>query len=1057
MNPKQSGKTDLEMLRQKGLDSLYPEKTKIMVGMSTCGIASGAKEVYWKFVDGLTKKSKDAIVVPTGCIGYCQMEPLVDVSIPGLPRTVYSHIDVDKADELLKTVVAGQIKAEWVLGKIDSIESPLVKEAHDYPNTRENENNLPNLFEIPFYKKQIKIALRNCGFINPDSMEEYVARGGYAALFKVLTKMNPKKVIQEVKDSGLRGRGGGGFPTGQKWELCRNSAETEKYIICNADEGDPGAYMDRSVLEGDPHSVIEGMIIGAYAIGAQQGFIYVRGEYPLAVEKLQQAVTQAEDLGFLGNQILGTDFSFTLQIVRGGGAFVCGEETALMASIEGRIGEPHPRPPYPAEKGLWGKPTNINNVETWANIPAILAKGASWFSSIGSGSSKGTKVFSLVGNVQNTGLVEVPMGIPLEEIIYDIGGGIPDGERLKAVQTGGPSGGCIPLDSVKIPVDYEHLSEIGSIMGSGGMVVMDGRTCMVDIARYFLRFTQNESCGKCTPCREGTKRMLEILTHITEGRGKEGDIELLEQLAQTIIDGSLCALGGTAPNPVLSTIRHFRQEYEEHIKYKRCPAIRCKDIIFTPCKYNCPVETDVPTFIAYIAKGEYHKAFDVIKENNPMPTVCGYVCHHPCEDRCRSVEGSQPMSIKGLKRYVGDKEIRRGYRPFSGPKHKRNEKVAIIGAGPAGLACAFDLRQQGYSVTVFDELDTLGGMLWSAIPEYRLPDKVLQTEIKAILNTGIQVQKGVRIGKDPSIEELFRMGFRAVFIATGAHQPLKLNIPGEDSEGCLDALDFLKKEKCGEVLKIGRKVAVIGGGNAAIDAARSVWRMGSDVSLIYRRTRAEMPAIFSEVKEGEDEGIDFTYLTAPLRILTENGRVKALDCIRMELGDFDSSGRRRPLPVEGSEFTLEIDTLLPAVGQVPDLSFLNGNTHIRKTERGTIKVDWETLATDMEGVFAGGDVVTGPSTIADSLAQGKIAAVSIDQYIKGEPMTREYTVTQHCVHVDPVSLTKEESEQLFRPQMPTLTVEDRKNNFEMVDLGFTEDLARMEAKRCLRCDMKSYI
>ncbi|MCP2619579.1 NADH-quinone oxidoreductase subunit NuoF [Candidatus Aminicenantes bacterium AC-335-K20] len=432
---------------------------------------------------------------------------------------------------------------------------------------------------MPFYQKQKRLLLENNLFIDPNKIEDYIAVGGYTALSKVLTELSPEQVIEIIKKSGLRGRGGAGFPTGKKWEITKKAKIKEKYIICNADEGDPGAYMDRSLLEGNPHSVIEGMIIGAYAIGASKGYIYVRDEYPLAVKNVTRAIQQARDYGFLGKNILGSGFDFDIEIYKGAGAFVCGEETALIASIEGRRGVPRQRPPYPAQKGLFGKPTNINNVETWANVPMIINKGPEWYSKIGTNGSKGTKIFSLVGKINNTGLVEVPMGMTLREIIYEIGGGIPGGKEFKAVQTGGPSGGCIPKQLLDLPIDFESLTEAGSMMGSGGMIVMDENTCIVDVAKYFLDFLRYESCGKCLSCREGTQRMWEIVDRITKGEGKEEDLELLEELAIVVKDASMCGLGQTAPNPVLSTLRYFRHEYEAHIKEKKCPAGVCKDLI----------------------------------------------------------------------------------------------------------------------------------------------------------------------------------------------------------------------------------------------------------------------------------------------------------------------------------------------------------------------------------------------------------------------------------------------------------------------------------------------
>jgi NADH:ubiquinone oxidoreductase subunit F (NADH-binding)/(2Fe-2S) ferredoxin/NAD-dependent dihydropyrimidine dehydrogenase PreA subunit len=517
----------------------------------------------------------------SGCHGFCEQGPLVAVEPEGI---LYTHVQVEDAPEIASQHLAAR--------------QPVERLFYRDPVT---EGVVPHYRDIPFYAQQTRLILRNCGHICPEEIDEYVALGGYEALRKVLGEMTPDQVVEEVTRSGLRGRGGAGFPTGKKWGFCRQAEGEPKYVICNADEGDPGAYMDRSMLEADPHSVLEGMIIGAYAIGARYGFIFVRAEYPLAVQRLRTALEQAEERGFLGEDILGSGFSFSIDIDCGSGAFVCGEETALMASIEGLSGEPRQRPPFPAQSGLWGKPTNINNVKSWASVPLIIARGADWYSSLGTEKSKGTMVFSLVGKVNNSGLVEVPMGISLRSLVFDIGGGIPGEKAFKAVQTGGPSGGCIPAELADLPVDYEKLAEAGSIMGSGGTVVMDEDTCMVDVAKYFLSFTMAESCGKCVPCREGLRRMHEILTDITEGRGQEGDVELLEQMSNTIIDTALCGLGNTAPNPVLTTIRYFADEYRAHIEEKRCPAFVCKALTsyyIDPskcracriCLKECPVE-----------------------------------------------------------------------------------------------------------------------------------------------------------------------------------------------------------------------------------------------------------------------------------------------------------------------------------------------------------------------------------------------------------------------------------------------------------------------------------
>jgi NADH:ubiquinone oxidoreductase subunit F (NADH-binding)/(2Fe-2S) ferredoxin/NAD-dependent dihydropyrimidine dehydrogenase PreA subunit len=526
-------------------------------------------------------------IVTTGCNGFCANGPIVVVK----PDDIFYQL-------LAPEDIPHLVEEHFLNGR------PVEKLMY---RPGEGEPPIPKMASIPFFGKQQLIALANRGIVNPESIEEYIALGGYQALAKALTEMSREQVIEEIKASGLRGRGGAGFPTGKKWEFCKNAKVVDdgvtvpsKYIICNADEGDPGAFMDRSIVESDPHALLEGMLIGAYAIGASHGFIYIRAEYPLALERLTQALEQAREYGLLGEQILGTEFSFDITVSKGAGAFVCGEETSLIGSLEGKLPEPRVRPPYPAQSGYMGKPTNINNVETWANVPHIINRGAEWFSSIGTDTSKGTKVFSLVGKVNNTGLVEVPMGITMREIVFDIGGGIPGVKKFKAVQTGGPSGGCIPESLLDTPVDYESLIQAGSIMGSGGMIVMDEDNCMVEVARYFISFTQEESCGKCSPCREGTWHMLNILEDITAGRGREGDIELLEKMGQHIKETALCGLGNTAPNPVLTTIRYFRDEYEAHIRDKRCPAKVCKALITysidpqnctgcTACAKNCPV------------------------------------------------------------------------------------------------------------------------------------------------------------------------------------------------------------------------------------------------------------------------------------------------------------------------------------------------------------------------------------------------------------------------------------------------------------------------------------
>ena len=574
----------------------------IKVGLASCGVAAGGRKVYDALSNQLQDKGLDVKLKQTGCMGMCYNEVLVEVSSPQKGRTFYGRVTPEKVDRIVNEhLIGGKPVTEWTI-----------------PDREINS----------FLAKQKRIVLRNCGTIDPEAIDDYLAADGYKAIDKVLGSMSPQEVISEVTNSGLRGRGGAGFPTGIKWGFARKSPERQKYIICNADEGDPGAFMDRSVLESDPHSVIEGMLIAGYAVGASEGYIYVRAEYPLAIQRLEVALAQARQAGFIGDSILGYDFDFDIKIRQGAGAFVCGEETALIMSIEGRRGMPRSRPPFPAQSGLWGKPTTINNVETLANVPWIIRHGAETYSNYGTEKSKGTKVFALAGKVARGGLIEVPMGITLREIVFDIGGGTSTGLEFKAIQIGGPSGGVIPASLADTPVDYESVTSTGAIMGSGGLIVMDESSCMIDIAKFFLNFTQAESCGKCTFCRIGTLRMLEVLQRITEGNGKEGDIELLEELARNVKRASLCGLGQTAPNPVLTTIKYFRDEYEAHIYEKKCPAKKCHALItfeIIPekcpgcglCAKYCPTEA---------ISGEKKKPYVIDNEKCVRCGLCMKVC-----------------------------------------------------------------------------------------------------------------------------------------------------------------------------------------------------------------------------------------------------------------------------------------------------------------------------------------------------------------------------------------------------------------------------------------------
>jgi len=1019
-----------------------PDKRTIFVCHGTGCISSGSDAVYEALREEIARQGiTDAEVDFTGCHGFCEQGPNVVVEPEGI---LYTHVQVEDAPEIVSSHLRDRQPVQRLF-----YHEPLTGKA------------VPRYSEINFYKKQQRVILRNCGHINPEKIDHYIAANGYRALKKALLEMTPEQVIEEIKRSGLRGRGGAGFPTGRKWEFCRHAPGDKKYVICNADEGDPGAFMDRSILEADPHAVVEGLTIAAYAMGATEGYIYVRAEYPLAVRRIRIALEQATQRAFLGKDILGSGFDFDVHIKEGAGAFVCGEETALMASIESRRGMPRPRPPFPAQSGLEGKPTTINNVKSLTSVPVIIDRGADWFAGIGTEKSKGTAVFALSGKIANSGLVEVPMGTPLSTIIFDIGGGIPRGKRFKAVQTGGPSGGCIPARFLDVPVEYETLTQLGSIMGSGGMVVLDETTCMVEIARYFLSFTQAESCGKCVPCRLGTRQMLEILTRITQGNGREEDIDTLLTIARTVKASALCGLGQTCPNPVLTTLNYFRDEYEAHIKEKKCPAAVCDSLMISPCQHTCPVGINIPKYVAHIAAAEYLEAVDTIRERNPFPSICGRICHHPCEGRCRRGELDEPVAIMALKRFVADWYFDHAAelpQPEPFPQ-THSQRVAVVGAGPAGLSCAYFLAQMGYSVTVFEALPIGGGMISVAVPDFRLPREVISREIDYIVKRGVEIKYNTPVNANFTIEHIRNSGYPAVFIAAGAQRSQRIGIPGEidDSEGFYYGLRFLRDIKVGRPVRIGHRVAVIGGGNVALDASRTALRLGADeVSLFYRRSRDEMPVSELEYKDALSEGIQINFLVSPTRIASDNWKVTGLHCIRMKLGEPDATGRRRPIPISGSEFLASADTVIAAVGQAPDLSFLPPDSALERTRWERLAVDGNRLATSVPGVFAGGDFVAGPGMVIEAIAAGRRGAIAIDKYLQGDDSRVEMYDLKPAVVEEAIRPEEEEAwEPQYRPQISTLPLEERRRSFKETELALPEDKARQEARRCLRCDLES--
>jgi NADH-quinone oxidoreductase subunit F len=1029
---------ELEWYRNKILAQEDERKTRVHVCMTGCR-AYGATELRAALEEEIKKQglSDQVEIRSTGCHGLCARAPVMFIDPLGVQ---YQEVSPEDAAE----IVALTLKKNRLLDHL------AYKDA-------QTGNPIYYRSQIPFYKKQVKRVLANCGRIDPTRIEHYLATGGYQAIVKALSRMTPEQVIDEVTGAKLRGRGGAGFPTGTKWRLARQAEGRPKYIVCNADEGDPGAFMDRAVLEGDPHAVLEGMLIGAYAIGAEYGYIYVREEYPIAVEHLTIALAQMKELGLLGENILGTGFNFDVHLKMGAGAFVCGEETALMASIEGKRGMPRARPPFPAQVGLDGRPTNINNVETWANIPLIITNGVEWYTQVGTEKSKGTKIFSLAGKVNNTGLVEVAIGVAIKEVIFDIGGGIPKGRKFKAVQMGGPSGGCVPAQYLNLPIDYDTLQRIGAIMGSGGMVVMDENNCMVEIARFFLSFTQSESCGKCAPCRLGTTQLLEILTRITQGKGRIEDIQTINELGETIIASSLCGLGQTAPKPALSTVRYFLKEYEDHILEHRCAGATCDFMVISACQHACPAGIDVPNYVAAIASGKYERAVEIIRERNPFPAVCGRICIHPCELKCRRGELDEPVAIRSLKRYAADwyfDHIGKAKEPFPVTK---DYKAAVVGGGPAGLTCAYFLAEMGYGVTVFEAQSVAGGMLGIAIPEFRLPRKVIQAEVEHIQSRGVEIRYNSPIDARHTVNDLLEEGYHAVFIAAGAQSSKRIDIPGEaeDLVGLYYGLQFLTDIRAGKDIKLKGKVVVLGGGNVAIDVARTALRVGArDVQVFYRRTKEEMPAWEKDIDEAIEEGIVINPMWAPKQIMHQDGKVTGIEFVR-SMTVFDEEGRSSLGVDEDVTQMVEADTIIISIGQAPDISFLSKDSQLERALWGSLVVDENSLATNIPGVFAGGDFTTGPGIVINAIALGRRAALAIDKYLKGEKGRVEIVDEKTAMREDiGLALDEETAEERPRIKIQVEKPEERVRDFREVEKGFTEEEIHREAMRCLRCDLE---
>ncbi len=1042
-------KVELSKRKQQARE-LWQEKTKsafyITVGMGTCGLAAGSADTLTAIEKELERRGLVAAINRVGCVGMCSYEPMVELQTPGRPRVSFGKATAEHVPEILASYLEGaKLLQSVAIGQVD--ETLVRRDGQSLCSL--SFLDLESKQKIAFHRKQLRIVLSNCGLIDPESIDDYLAMDGYKALEIVMSGMTPEQVIDEIKRAGLRGRGGGGFNAGVKWSLARKTERWPKYVICNADEGDPGAFMDRSVLEGDPHSLIEGMTIAGYAIGASYGYVYCRAEYPLAIRRLKIALEKAREMGLLGDRILGSEFSFDIEIKEGAGAFVCGEETALMSSIMGERGQPWPRPPYPAVAGLWSQPSNVNNVKTYAYAPRIIRMGADWFKSLGTESSPGTAVFALSGMVNRTGLIEVPMGITLREIIYDVGGGIPEGRKFKAVQTGGPLGGCLPEGYLDVPVDFDSLNAAGAVMGSGGMIVADETTCMVEFSKYFMRFVTEESCGKCPPCRIGSTRMLEILERITAGKGQPEDLDEIRRVAQGMQQGSLCGLGQLAPAPVLSALRHFEEEFLAHVREERCPAASCEKLVRSPCVSACPAGVDVPAYLALVAQGRYAEGLAAHRASNPFPLICGRVCPAFCERRCRRGQIDESIAIRHVKRFMSDTLFSE---PWTPPKHAPDKgiKVAVVGSGPCGLTAALRLAQNGYQLTVFERMPMPGGMMTYGIPAYRLPREALFAEIDHIRRAGVEIRCGMELGTDFTIKSLQRDGFKAIILSLGAHRSRSLGIPGENKAGVYHGVQMLRDIALGRIPNLaGRKVIVVGAGDTAMDAARSALRLGAkEVHIVYRRDREQVPAQDAEFRATEEEGVQIHLLANPVLILGDQ-TVTGVRLQRQRLGDFDSSGRRKPVPISGSEFDMLCDLLVPAIGQITWVDDESVGMH-RKESFDVGKA----FEIDIPGVFAAGDAVLGPATVVQSVAHGNQVALAVDTWLKtGALGGVHYRPPRHDI---PQLFSLEHFADARRPRDKMLSPEERisRQDFCEVEMGMDERVIREECKRCLRCDLE---
>ncbi|KUO62526.1 MAG: hydrogenase [Gracilibacter sp. BRH_c7a] len=1022
---------DLETIKRSYHEELKTFKYQILIcGGIKCTSSQGdeVKNTVAKLIRE-NHLENQVVIIETGCMGICAHGPVM-VIMPD--EILYTQLNSEKVAEIFQAhIIDGQVKEEYTF--FDP----------------ELDENIPKITDIDFLRYQVKVALKNCGIIDYSSIEAYIAKDGYSAVVKVLKSMDNRAVIEEVKKSTLRGRGDGGTPIGITWEQAMKVKSDPKYIVCETGDGDSKISINNTILEGDPHSVLEGMILAGYGIGAKKGYIYLSPEYGLTCDNLSLAIEEARKYGLLGNNILGSGFDFDLEIYLRAGNFVYGEDSSLFVSIEGRRAEPQDKISSTPGIGLFSQPTIIHNAEAFARVPSIINKGANWYTQYGTDTNKGTIVFSLAGDIVHKGIIEVPLNMSLGDVIYKIGGGIPGGKSLKAVRVGGPSGQLIPKSLLNSPMSYDSWGILQEIMNSGELTVLNEDSCMVEAARRSLEFSQSQSCGKCTPCRIGTQRLLEILERIIKGEGQVGDIELLEELSESIQLSAMCGFGENASNPILSTIQYFRQEYEEHIFNKYCRAGACADLVVSPCENACPAGINVPGYMGLISVGKYIDAYHLIRRENPFPAVCGRICTRPCESKCRRAQLDQSIAIADLKRFVSDCAFENQdsllHEETGLPQNGKS--IGIIGAGPSGLTCGYYLAKLGYQVDVYEAHGLAGGVLAFGIPEYRLPNDILNREITLIKQAGVNIHLNTEIGKQIQFSEL-RSKHDAIYIATGSQVANKIDVPGEELAGVIHGLDFLRSVNLGQEVQVGNVVAVIGGGNTAMDAARTALRKGAQkVMLLYRRTIDDMPADIREIHEAIEEGIEIMPLVAPVRFIGQD-KIAEIECVKMELGLFDSGGRKRPQAQVGSTFRLQVDTVIPAVSQSTELPFIDTN-EVSTTKWGTLLTNKDSQMTTLEGVFAGGDAARGPDVAIHAIADGKKAAAAIDRFLGGKGILHKGEAVNYPLPTDNDELHEHE-----RYEMEVLAPEIRKKSFAEVGRGYHKLKAIAESMRCLRCDRR---